>query len=192
MWNSVMRAVRTIENSDLCLLLIDATRGIEAQDVNILSLILKNNKGLIVLVNKWDLVEKDSKTARNIEKEIRERTAPFTDYDILFISAINRQRIFNILELIEKVHLNRIRKIPTSKLNEVMQEAVRINPPPATKGKQIRIKYITQLPTHAPSFAFFCNLPQYIKEPYKRYLENRLRKSFELTGAPIRIFFRKK
>lgn len=189
---SVMRAVRTIENSDLCLLLIDATRGIEAQDVNILSLILKNNKGLIVLVNKWDLVEKDSKTARNIEKEIRERTAPFTDYDILFISAINRQRIFNILELIEKVHLNRIRKIPTSKLNEVMQEAVRINPPPATKGKQIRIKYITQLPTHAPSFAFFCNLPQYIKEPYKRYLENRLRKSFELTGAPIRIFFRKK
>jgi GTPase len=189
---SVMRAVRTIENSDICLLLIDATRGIESQDVNILSLILKNNKGLIVLVNKWDLVEKDSKTAKLVENEIRERTAPFADYDILFISAINRQRIFNILELIDKVHNNRIRKISTSKLNEVMQEVVRVNPPPATKGKQIRIKYVTQLPTYTPSFAFFCNLPQYIKEPYKRYLENRLRKNFDLTGVPVRIFFRKK
>ena len=189
---SVMRAVRTIENSDICLLLIDATRGIEAQDVNILSLILKNNKGLIVLVNKWDLVEKDSKTSITIENEIREKTSPFIDYSILFISAINKQRIFKILELIDVVHNNRRRKIPTSRLNEIMQEAVRINAPPATKGKQIKIKYVTQLPTYTPSFAFFCNLPQYIKDPYKRYLENKLRHNFEFTGVPIRIFFRKK
>ena len=189
---SVMRAVRTIENSDVCLLLVDATRGIEAQDVNILSLILKNNKGLIVLVNKWDLVEKETGTALRIENEIREKTLPFTDYSVLFISAINKQRIFRILELIETVHANRRRKISTAKLNEVMLEAINVNPPPAVKGKHIKIKYVTQLPTYTPTFAFFCNLPQYIKEPYKRYLENKLRKNFELTGVPVRIFFRKK
>ena len=189
---SVMRAVRTIENSDVCLLLVDATRGIEAQDVNILSLILKNNKGLIVLVNKWDLVEKETGTALRIENEIREKTLPFTDYSVLFISAINKQRIFRILELIETVHANRRRKISTAKLNEVMLEAINVNPPPAVKGKHIKIKYVTQLPTYTPAFAFFCNLPQYIKEPYKRYLENKLRKNFELTGVPVRIFFRKK
>jgi GTP-binding protein len=189
---SVMRAVKTIENSDICLLLIDATRGIEAQDINILSLIQNNNKGIIVLVNKWDLVEKDSKTTILVEREIRDKTSPFTDYHILFISAINKQRIHKILELVEKVHQNRTRKIPTPKLNEVMLEVIRVNPPPSLKGKYIRIKYIAQLPTHTPSFAFFCNLPQYVKEPYKRYLENRMREHFEFTGVPIRIFFRKK
>jgi GTP-binding protein len=189
---SVMRAVRTIENSDICLLLLDATRGMEAQDMNILSLIQNNSKGMIILVNKWDLIEKDTKSTIKFEQEIREKTAPYTDYPILFISATNKQRIHKILELVQMVHENRIRKIPTSKLNEVMQEIVRVNPPPSLKGKFIKIKYITQLPTHTPTFAFFCNLPQYVKDPYKRYLENRMREHFEFTGVPIKIFFRKK
>jgi GTP-binding protein len=189
---SVMRAVRTIENSDICLLLIDATRGLEAQDMNILSLIQNNSKGMIILVNKWDLVEKDTKSTLKFEQEIREKTAPYIDYPVLFISATNKQRIHKILELVQKVNENRTRKIPTPKLNEVMQEIVRVNPPPSLKGKYIRIKYITQLPTHTPTFAFFCNLPQYVKDPYKRYLENRMREHFEFTGVPIKIFFRKK
>jgi GTPase len=189
---SVMRAVRTIENSDICLLLIDATRGIESQDLNIMSLIQKNNKGMIVLVNKWDLVEKENNTTVVIERDIREKTAPFTDYPILFISAINKQRIHKVLELIEKVNQNRNRKISTSELNEVMLKVVKNNPPPALKGKYVKIKYVTQLPVHTPAFAFFCNLPQYVKDPYKRYLENRLREKFEFTGVPVRIFFRKK
>jgi GTP-binding protein len=189
---SVMRAVKTIENSDICLLLIDATRGIEAQDLNIMSLIQKNNKGMIVLVNKWDLIEKDNNTTILFEDDIREKTAPFTDYPILFISAINKQRIHKVLELIEQVNQNRNRKISTSELNEVMLQIVKNNPPPALKGKYVKIKYVTQLPIHTPAFAFFCNLPQYVKEPYKRYLENRMREKFEFTGVPIRIFFRKK
>ncbi len=189
---SVMRSVRTIENSDICLLLIDATRGIEAQDLNIISLIQKNNKGMIILVNKWDLIEKENNTTILLEKEIRNKTAPFTDYHILFISAINKQRIHKILELVEKVNENRTRKISTPELNEVMLEIIRNNPPPSLKGKYIRIKYVTQLPTYTPTFAFFCNLPQYVKEPYKRYIENRMRERFEFTGAQIRIFFRKK
>lgn len=189
---SVMRAVKTIENSDVCLLMLDATRGIEAQDVNILSLIQRNSKGLIVLVNKWDLIEKDSNTAKRFEQEIRNKTAPFTDYDVLFISATNKQRIHGILDLVEKVNNNRTRKISTAKLNEVMLEAVRVNPPPSLKGKYVKIKYVTQLPTYSPSFAFFCNLPQYVKDPYRRYIENRLRENFELTGVPIKVFFRKK
>jgi GTP-binding protein len=189
---SVMRAVRTIENSDICLLLLDATRGIEAQDINILSLIQNNSKGIIILVNKWDLIEKDTKSTIRFEQDIREKTAPFTDYPILFISATNKQRIHKILELVQKVNENRTRKIPTPKLNEVMLEIVRINPPPSLKGKYVRIKYVTQLPTHTPAFAFFCNLPQYVKDPYKRYLENRMREHFEFTGVPIKIFFRKK
>jgi GTP-binding protein len=189
---SVMRAVRTIENSDICLLLIDGTRGIEAQDLNIISLIQKNSKGLIILVNKWDLIEKENNTSKNIEKEIRNKTAPFTDYPILFISAINKQRIYNVLELIEMVNRNRTRKIPTSDLNEVMLEIVKQIPPPALKGKYVKIKYVTQLPIHTPAFAFFCNLPQYVKEPYRRYVENRMREKFEFTGVPIKIFFRKK
>lgn len=189
---SVMRAVRTIENSDICLLLIDGTRGIEAQDLNIMSLIQKNNKGMIVLVNKWDLVSKENNTAKQLEKEIKLKTAPFTDYPVLFISAINKQRIHKVLELIEVVNQNRTRKIPTSELNEIMLEMVRNYPPPSVKGKQIKIKYATQLPTYTPSFAFFCNLPQYIKEPYRRYIENRMREKFGFTGVPLKIFFRKK
>jgi GTP-binding protein len=189
---SVMRAVKAIEDSDICLLIIDASRGFEAQDLNILSLIHKNSKGLIVLVNKWDLVEKDNKSTVRFEKKIKETTAPFTDYDVLFISATGKQRIHKIPGLIEKVHANRTRKIPTPRLNEVMLEVVKINPPPSLKGKHIKIKYVTQLPVHTPAFAFFCNLPQYIKDPYKRYLENRLREQFEFTGVPLKIFFRKK
>jgi len=189
---SVMRAVRTIENSDICLLLIDATRGIESQDLNIIGLIQKNNKGLIVLVNKWDLIEKENNITTRFEEEIREKTAPFTDYPILFISAINKQRIHKVLELIEQVNNNRNRKISTSELNEVMLEIVKHYPPPALKGKYVKIKYVTQLPIYTPAFAFFCNLPQYVKDPYKRYVENRMREKFEFTGVPIRIFFRKK
>ena len=189
---SVMRAVKTIENSDICLLLIDATRGIESQDLNIMSLIQKNNKGMIVLVNKWDLIEKDNSTTLRFESDIREKTAPFTDYPILFISAINKQRIHKVLELVEQVNQNRNRKITTSVLNEVMLQVIKNNPPPALKGKYVKIKFVTQLPIYTPAFAFFCNLPQYVKDPYKRYLENRMREKFDFTGVPIRIFFRKK
>jgi len=189
---SVMRAVKTIENSDICLLLIDATRGIESQDLNIMSLIQKNNKGMIVLVNKWDLIEKDNKTTIIFENDIREKNAPFTDYPILFISAINKQRIHKVLELVEQVVQNRNRKISTSELNEVMLQVIKNNPPPALKGKYVKIKFVTQLPIYTPAFAFFCNLPQYVKDPYKRYLENRMREKFDFTGVPIRIFFRKK
>jgi GTP-binding protein len=189
---SVMRAVRTIENSDICLLLIDATRGIESQDLNIISLIQKNNKGMIVLVNKWDLIEKETNITMKFEKEIKEKTAPFTDYPILFISAVNKQRIHKVLELIEQVNNNRNRKITTAELNDVMLPIVKNYPPPALKGKYVKIKYVTQLPIYTPAFAFFCNLPQYVKDPYKRYLENRLREKFNFTGVPVRIFLRKK
>lgn len=189
---SVLRSIRAIENSDVCLLLLDATRGIESQDLNIMSLIIKNNKGLVMLVNKWDLAEKESNTPKKLEAEIKKRTAPFTDYPILFISAINKQRIHKVLETANNVYSNRTMKIPTSSLNDYMLQIIENNQPPATKGKYIRIKYVTQLPTHSPSFAFFCNLPQYIKESYSRYLENRLREKFNFTGVPIRIFFRKK
>jgi GTPase len=189
---AVMRAIKAIENSDVCLLLIDATRGIEAQDVNIVSLIQRNSKGMIILVNKWDLVEKGNNTALLYEKAIRSRTAPFVDYPILFISAINKQRIHRILDLADRVNNNRRRKIATSELNEVMLGIVRDNPPPAVRGKYIKIKYVTQLPSYSPSFAFFCNLPQYIKEPYRRYVENRLREQFDFSGVPLKVFFRKK
>ncbi|NSW95187.1 MAG: ribosome biogenesis GTPase Der [Bacteroidales bacterium] len=189
---STVRAVRAIENSDICILLIDATRGIESQDMNIFWLIQRNYKGLIVIVNKWDLIKKDNNTLRLFEQEIRNRTAPFTDYDILFISAITRQRIHKILELIDKVNNNLNIRIPTALLNETMLDEVAKNPPPAVKGKYIKIKYITQLPTKVPSFAFFCNFPDYVGEPYKRFVENRLREHFDLTGVPVRIFFRKK
>jgi len=189
---SVMRAVRTIENSDICLLLLDATRGLEAQDLNIVTLILKNNKGMIVLVNKWDLIDKDKNITIRVEKEIRERTAPFTDYPIQFISAINKQRIHKVLELIEEVNTNRNRKITTAELNDVMLPIIKNTPPPALKGKYVKIKYVTQLPIYTPAFAFFCNLPQYVKEPYKRFIENRMREKFNFSGVPIRIFFRKK
>jgi GTP-binding protein len=189
---SVMRAVRTIESSDICLLMIDATRGIEAQDLNIISLILKNNKGMIILVNKWDLVEKESNTALQTEKDIRSKTAPFIDYPVLFISATNKQRIHRILETVELVNNNRNRKIPTSELNDILLGIVHDNPPPSARGKFIKIKYVTQLPVYTPAFAFFCNFPEYIKEPYRRYVENRMREKFDFSGVPIRIFFRKK
>ncbi len=189
---SVMRSIRSIENSDVCLLLIDATLGIEAQDVNIINLVSKNRKGLVILVNKWDLIDKSTATAKHFTTEIKEKIAPFQDVPVFFTSAITRQRIHKVLEAAVKVHEHRKQRIPTSKLNKIMLEKITDYPPPSIKGKYIKIKYVTQLPTLAPSFAFFCNLPQYIKEPYKRYLENKLRESFNFTGVPIQIFFRKK
>jgi GTP-binding protein len=189
---SIVRSIRSIEESDLCLLLIDATRGIESQDLYILNIILKNNKGVIILVNKWDLIDKDHHSTRRYEEMIRLKTAPLTDYPILFISAITKQRIHKLLELIMQVYENRRRKISTSQLNEVMLKHISETPPPTVKGKHIRIKYVTQLPTPYPSFAFFCNFPQYIRESYKRFIENRMRESFGFTGSPVKIFFRKK
>ena len=189
---SVMRSVRAIEHADVCILLIDATIGIEGQDVNIFHLIERNWKGVVVLVNKWDLVEKETMTMKEFEEQIKRRLEPFTDVPILFISALTKQRIHKALEEVIKVYENRRNRIPTSRLNEVMLKAVEDNHPPSVKGKLMRIKYVTQLPTHAPAFAFYCNLPQYIREPYKRYLENQLRKHFNFKGVPIRIFMRKK
>lgn len=190
---SVMRAVRTIENADVCLLLIEATEGIMSQDMNIFNLAIKNKKGVVILVNKWDLIEdKGTNTAKQFEEQIRQRIAPFTDVPIVFTSVLNKQRIHKALEEVVKVHENRRRKISTSKLNEIMLEVIAHNPPPAVKGKWIKIKFVTQLPTYAPTFAFFCNLPQYIKDPYKRYLENKLREHFDFTGVPIQLFMRKK
>ncbi|MEE4214693.1 MAG: ribosome biogenesis GTPase Der [Bacteroidales bacterium] len=189
---STLRAVRAIENSDVCLLMIDATIGIEAQDLYIMNIILSNNKGMMMLVNKWDIAEKDSNSARHIEEKIRAKTSPFTDYPILFISAINKQRIHRVINEAMQVHNNRMKKISTSSLNNYLLPLIEKNPPPSNKGKYIKIKYISQLPTFYPSFAFFCNHPQYVKEPYKRYLENRLREKFEFSGVPIKIFFRKK
>jgi len=174
---SVLRSVRAIESSDVCLLMIDATQGIEAQDINIFRLVIRNRKGLVILVNKWDLIRKDTNTSRDFTLKIKERTAPFQDYPIIFISAIHKQRIYKVLESALKVYENRLRKIPPGKLNKVMLQIIKNYPPPLSKGKNIKIKYVAQLPTHAPSFAFFANLPQYIKEPYKRYLENRLENS---------------
>ena len=189
---SVLRSIRTIEFSDVCLLLIDATRGIEGQDQNILNLIIRNRKGAVILVNKWDLVEKDHKSTEKFTDEIREKTAPFQDVPIIFISAINKQRVFKVLETAMEVYRNRIQKIQTSVLNQYMLDVIGEYPPPAHKGKYVKIKYVTQLPTHAPSFAFYANLPQYIRDPYKRYLENKMRKKFNFTGVPIQIFFRRK
>ena len=189
---SVLRSIRAIETADVCLLMIDAARGIEGQDVNILHLIIRNRKGVVLLVNKWDLVEKETNTMKEFEKIIREKCAPFQDFPIIFISAINKQRVFRVLETAMEVFHNRMQKIQTSVLNKYMLEAIEAHPPPAHKGKYIRIKYVSQLPTHAPTFAFYANLPQYIRDPYKRYLENRMRQKFKLTGVPIQIFFRKK
>lgn len=189
---SVMRSIRTIENSDVCLLMIDGTRGIETQDVNIFQLVVKNRKGVVVLVNKWDLVEKDHTSTRTFEETIRKRLEPFRDVPVIFISALTKQRIQKALETAMEVFENRKRKIPTSELNEVMLQAIEAYHPPAEKGKFIKIKFVTQLPTHSPSFAFFCNLPQYIKEPYKRYLENKIRENFNFSGVPIQVFMRKK
>lgn len=189
---SVMRAIRAIENSDVCLLMIDATRGIESQDQKIFQLIQKNNKGLVILVNKWDLIEKEENATKKIEEEIRQATAPYVDYPIVFTSAITKQRIHKALELAHEVYENRKRKITTSVLNDELLPLVENYPPPALKGKYIKIKYVTQLPTAIPSFAFFCNLPQYVKDPYKRFLENKIRDKWNFTGTPINVFIRKK
>lgn len=189
---SVMRSIRAIENADVCLLLIEATEGIMAQDMNIYNLIIKNKKGVVVLVNKWDLIEKETNTSKAFEAEIKNKLAPFTDVPILFISAINKQRVIKALEAAKKVYENRVRKISTAKLNEVMLEIINQNPPPSIKGKWVKIKFATQLPTYSPSFAFFCNLPQYVKESYKRFLENKLRENFDFKGVPIQVFMRKK
>lgn len=189
---SVMRSVRAIEHSDVCILMIDATIGIEGQDVNVFHLIERNSKGVVVLVNKWDLVEKETQTMKAFETKIKLRLEPFDDVPILFVSALTKQRIHKALEVAIQVFENRTQRIPTSKLNEVMQDAIEANHPPSVKGKFIKIKYVTQLPTHAPAFAFYCNLPQYVRESYKRYLENKIREHFPFTGVPIKIFMRKK
>ena len=191
---SVIRSIRSIENSDVCILMLDATRGIESQDLNIFSLIQKNSKGLVVVVNKWDLVEdKSQKVIDTFMNAIRERLAPFTDFPILFISALTKQRILKVLETAKDVYENRQRRVPTAKLNETMLPIIENYPPPAWKGKYIKIKYITQLPnTQVPSFVYFANLPQYVKEPYKRFLENKMREKWSLTGTPINIYIRQK
>ena len=191
---SVMRSIRAIENSDVCVLMIDATRGIEAQDMNIFQLIQKNNKSLVVVVNKWDLVEdKTQKVIDTFEAAIRKRMAPFVDFPIIFASALTKQRIFRVLETAKEVYLNRKAKIGTSKLNEVMLPLIEAYPPPSIKGKYIKIKYCTQLPnTQIPSFVFYANLPQYVKEPYRRFLENKMRENWTLTGTPVNIFIRQK
>lgn len=191
---SVIRSIRAIEHSDVCILMIDATRGIESQDVNIFSLINKNKKGLVVCVNKWDLVENKSQVAiKHFEETIRKRLAPFSDFPIIFGSALTKQRIHKVLEEAVKVYENRQRTVPTSKLNEVMQEAIAAYPPPAIKGKYVKIKYITMLKgAVVPTFIFFCNLPQWVKEPYRRYLENKIRDNWNFSGTPINIFMREK
>ncbi len=191
---SVIRSIRAIEHSDVCILMIDATRGIESQDVNIFSLINKNRKGLVVCVNKWDLVEDKSQIAvKHFEDTIRKRLAPFSDFPIIFSSALTKQRIHKVLEEAVKVYENRQRTVSTSKLNEVMQEAIAAYPPPAIKGKYVKIKYITMLKgAVVPTFIFFCNLPQWVKEPYRRYLENKIRDNWNFSGTPINVFMREK
>ncbi len=189
---SVMRSVRTIEDSDVCVLVLDASRGVEAQDVTIFHLIHRNKKGIVVVVNKWDLIEKDNATMKNFEDDILEKFSPVVDIPIVFTSALTKQRILKILEEAMMVFENRNRHIPTSKLNELLLGFIEAYPPPAYKGKYVKIKYITQLPTKIPSFAFFCNLPQYIRDPYKRYLENKIRSNFNFKGIPIQLYFRQK
>lgn len=189
---SVMRAIKAIEEADVCLLMIDATLGVEAQDMSIFRLAQRRNKGIVILVNKWDLVEKETNTARDMEKEIRAKFAPFTDLPFVFISVVEKQRIFKAIEVALQVYENRNRRIKTSELNEVMLEAIERYPPPSHRGRFIKIKYVAQLPTYYPAFAFFCNHPKHLKENYKNYLENQLREHFDFTGVPIGVFFRKK
>ena len=191
---SVIRSIRSIENSDVCLLMLDATRGIEGQDLNIFSLVQRNQKGLVVVVNKWDLIEdKTAKVMKGYEDAIRDRLAPFTDFPIVFTSALTKQRILKVLELAKEVYQARTTRIPTARLNEELLPLIEAYPPPSNKGKYIKIKYITQLPnTQVPSFVFFANLPQYVKEPYRRFLENKIRERWKLSGTPINIFIRQK
>lgn len=189
---SVMRAVRVVEDSDVCVLVIDATRGLESQDLNILFLAQRNRKGVVILINKWDLIDKETNTMKEFEDNIKKRIEPFVDVPILFVSALTKQRVHKTVETIMMVNENRNRRIKTSKLNDLMLPIIEATPPPAIKGKYIKIKYVTQLPTRTPQFAFFANLPQYVKEPYKRFIENQLRKNFNFTGVPIEIYFRQK
>jgi len=189
---SVLRSVRTIENSDVCLFMIDAAEGIQKQDLSIYYIIEKNSKGVVVIVNKWDLVEKDQNTMLKFEEELRNQLAPFNDVPIIFTSTLSKQRIHKALEKSMEVFGNRVRKIPTKELNDVMLDVINTTPPPAMKGKYIRIKFVQMLPTHAPTFAFYCNLPQYIPDSYKRFLENRLREKFNFEGVPLKLFFRRK
>ena len=189
---SVMRSIRAIEHSDVCILMIDATRGFESQDANIFWLAQRNRKGIVILVNKWDLIEKENNTAKEFEAVIRKEIEPFTDVPILFVSALNKQRIYKAIETAVAVYNNRTRRIATRQLNEVMLPIIENYPPPATKGKYIKMKFCTQLPTPMPQFAFFANLPQYVKDPYKRFIENKLREHFDFTGVPIDVYFRQK
>jgi len=189
---SVMRTIRAIENSDVCILMCDASQGFDAQDLNIFSLAARNRKGIVVVMNKWDLVEKDNKTHKQYEEMVRQRIAPFTDVPIIFTSVINKQRIYKVLETAIEVHKNRSRKISTSELNDVMLPIINQTPPPMNKDKVIRIKYVTQLKTSFPAFAFFCNLPQYVKDSYKRFLENQIREKWNYSGVPMEIYFRRK
>jgi GTPase len=189
---SVIRAIKAMDEADVCLLLLDASKGITAQDLSIFSLAVKKGKGVVILVNKWDLMTKETNTAKEYEKELKERLAPFTDLPILFISVIDKTRIFKAIESALEVYENRQRKIATSELNEVMLKAVEAYHPPVVRGHPLKIKYITQLPTHVPSFGFFCNYPDDVKQPYKNYLENKLRENFNFKGVPLRLFFRKK
>ncbi|MEP0134565.1 MAG: ribosome biogenesis GTPase Der [Eudoraea sp.] len=189
---SVMRSVRAIEHCDVCLLLLDATRGFDGQVENIFWLAQRNNKGIVILVNKWDLVEKDTHAVKQYTQKIKQAIEPFTDVPILFMSVHTKQRIFKAIETAVEVYQNRSKRIPTRKLNDVLLPIIEHTPPPAYKGKYVKIKYITQLPTPYPQFAFFCNLPQYVREPYKRFLENKLRENFDYTGVPVTIYMRKK
>ena len=189
---SVMRSIRAIEHSDVCILMLDATRGFESQDANIFWLAQRNRKGIVILVNKWDLVEKENNTAKQYEAAIRKEIEPFTDVPILFVSALNKQRIYKAIETAVAVYNNRTKRIPTRKLNEVMLPIIENYPPPAIKGKYIKIKFCTQLPTPMPQFAFFANLPQYVKDPYRRFIENKLRENFDFNGVPIDVYFRQK
>ncbi|MFZ4768727.1 MAG: ribosome biogenesis GTPase Der [Ferruginibacter sp.] len=189
---SVIRAIKAMDEADVCLLLLDAGKGITAQDLSIFSMAAKKGKGIVVLVNKWDLIEKETNTARDYEKDLKQRLAPLSDVPILFISVTEKQRIFQCIEMGLKVYENKLRKVPTSKLNEVMLKAIESYRPPVVRGNSVSIKYVTQLPTHTPSIAFFCNYPDDIKTPYRNYLENKLRENFDFSGIPIRLFFRKK
>ena len=189
---SVLRSIRAIENSDVCILMLDAERGFEAQDLSIFSLAVKNRKGVVILVNKWDLVEKDTRTAEKFRDQILHKMEPFTDVPVIFVSVLQKQRIYKAIEEAVAVYERRKTRISTSKLNDVMLPIIQNQPPPAIKGKYIRIKFCTQLPTRTPAFAFFANLPQYVKDPYRRFIENRLRENFDFTGVPIQIYFRKK
>lgn len=190
---SVIRAIRAIENADVCIMMIDATRGIEAQDVNIFSIVQRNNKGLVVCVNKWDLVqEKNNSVIRSFEEAIRARLAPFTDFPIIFISALTKQRIFKVIETAHAVYKKRDRRVPTHELNSVMLPIIEKTPPPSIKGKYIKIKFVQQIPTMVPTFVFYANLPQWVREPYKRFLENKIRERWDFSGTPINIFMREK